>query len=176
MKRIFSVFLLLSLVFGALPVFAYGAAPLPHGEVVKKVVMKKVIKKEVKKVMKGKKSKKSSLKHDGAMGEKQPPAPSVPPATVPPASPAVTAPASLKVSIQNFAFSPSVLNVKVGDTVTWTNLDSATHTVEADGGSFKSGSLTIATAPFSFTFTTPGTFAYHCGPHPSMTASVVVTQ
>jgi len=40
------------------------------------------------------------------------------------------------VTIQNFAFSPATLTVKVGDTVTWTNQDSAGHSATADDNSF----------------------------------------
>jgi hypothetical protein len=77
------------------------------------------------------------------------------------------------VTIQNFAFNPATLTVSVGTTITWTNLDSAPHTVTSDDNLFDSGTLNQG-APFSHTFTTPGTFAYHCNIHPSMTAQVVV--
>lgn len=181
MKRILSVFFLLSLVFGAIPVFAYGAAP--HGGVVKKAVQKKVVQKKV--IQKIVKKKIIPVKKGGSsIGKPQVPAapgatsstpsPVVPPPATSPA-PAAVAPAVLSVNIQNFAFTPSVLNVKVGDTVTWTNLDAATHTVEADAGAFKSGNLSTGLT-FRHTFTAAGTFAYHCGPHPSMTGSVVVSQ
>src|SRR5512142_3070353 len=40
------------------------------------------------------------------------------------------------VTIQNFAFGPASLDVAVGTTVTWTNKDSATHTVTANDASF----------------------------------------
>ncbi|RME88605.1 MAG: hypothetical protein D6770_06610, partial [Anaerolineae bacterium] len=78
------------------------------------------------------------------------------------------------VTIQNFAFSPSSLEIKVGTTVTWTNMDSAPHTVTADDGSFDSGTLRNGDS-FSFTFNEAGTFAYHCSIHPYMTASITVT-
>ena len=77
------------------------------------------------------------------------------------------------VSIANFAFSPASITVKVGDSVTWTNNDSTTHTVTADDNSFSSGDLAPG-ATFSFTFSKAGTFAYHCSIHPSMTGTVVV--
>ena len=80
--------------------------------------------------------------------------------------------ATSAVSIQGFAFAPSGLTVAAGDTVTWTNKDAASHTVTFNSGG---GSGTLVTgAMFSFVFTGPGTFAYHCAIHPSMTGSVTV--
>lgn len=76
------------------------------------------------------------------------------------------------VTIANFAFSPGTINVKVGDQVTWTNQDSATHDVEGDGG-ISSGPLAQGKT-YSMTFSTAGTFNYKCAIHPSMTGQVVV--
>jgi plastocyanin len=79
------------------------------------------------------------------------------------------------VTISGFAFSPATITVPVGTKVTWTNQDSATHTVTADDGkTFDSGGVATG-ATFSFTFTTAGTFAYHCAIHSSMKANVIVT-
>jgi len=106
--------------------------------------------------------------------------PSSAPATASPAAPASAAPESVApaggdaVTIAGFAFAPATLTVKVGATVTWTNKDSATHTVKWDDGSQGSGSLTSGGAPYSRTFDTAGTFAYACGIHPAMKGTVVV--
>jgi len=80
---------------------------------------------------------------------------------------------SNEVTIANFSFGPNDLQVKVGTTVTWTNQDSASHTVTADDGSFDSGSLSQGSS-FSFTFTEAGTFPYSCNFHPSMVGTVTV--
>jgi plastocyanin len=100
----------------------------------------------------------------------------VAPTTAPAANTPASAPAGteVKVQIANFAFSPSTLDIKVGTTVTWTNEDSAPHTVTANDGSFASNDLNQG-ASFSFTFTTAGTYAYHCGVHPGMKATITVT-
>lgn len=79
------------------------------------------------------------------------------------------------VSIQNFAFQPQVIQVSKGTTVTWTNEDSAPHTV-----TFRSSGMTGSSAlqrgqSFSYTFTTPGTYTYFCGVHPYMGGTVIVT-
>jgi len=82
---------------------------------------------------------------------------------------------SVSVSIQSFAFSPKTLTIKAGDTVTWTNMDSASHTVTSDPGSSELGSGNLPNGQsYSHTFTQPGTYTYHCAIHPSMTATVIV--
>lgn len=78
----------------------------------------------------------------------------------------------------NYAFSPVSLTVKVGTTVVWTNATSAPHTVTTDTGApvmIASDSIPTAGGTFSFTFTKPGTYHYHCSVHPNMTATIVVT-
>lgn len=88
-----------------------------------------------------------------------------------PASTAATA--TNAATIKGFSFQPEVLKVKVGAKVTWTNDDTVAHTVTADTDSFASGNVQPR-GSFSFTFTRPGTYAYHCSIHPSMHGSVVV--
>ena len=78
-----------------------------------------------------------------------------------------------KINISGFKFDPATVTVKAGTTVTWTNQDSANHTVTADDGSWASENLANG-ATFSFTFAKAGTYAYHCAVHPSMKANVVV--
>jgi len=76
-------------------------------------------------------------------------------------------------------FIPSTITVGVGDTVTWTNDDTAAHTVTsgsaADGpdGVFDS-SLFMAGAEFSFTFDAEGEYPYFCMVHPWMDGTVIV--
>jgi plastocyanin len=77
------------------------------------------------------------------------------------------------VTIDNLAFSPTTLNVKTGQQVTWTNKQDIAHTVTADGGAFDHQMPPGAT--FSFTFAKAGSFPYHCNIHPSMTATVQVS-
>ena len=86
-------------------------------------------------------------------------------------SPAV---AGDQVSIDNFAFAPARLTVKVGSTVTWTNHDEEPHTVAASDGSFHSPGMGTG-GTFTHTFGTAGTFDYVCSIHPMMHGTVVVT-
>ena len=90
-----------------------------------------------------------------------------------------------------FWYSPSVLTIHVGDTVTWINSDKEIHTVTSgtginrgdiaqaksqgipdgyfDSGPFKPGNS------WSFIFEKPGTFYYFCTIHPWMVGVVVVS-
>jgi len=72
-------------------------------------------------------------------------------------------------------FNPPTVTVVIGinNTVEWVNDDSVPHTVTADGGSFSSGNLNPGDS-YSFTFTSPGTYAYHCSYHPWMKGVVLV--
>lgn len=86
-----------------------------------------------------------------------------------------TASASLEsgktVVLKGFAFTPAEITVSKGDTVTWTNEDSATHDVAGDA--FKSGDMKKGDT-FSYTFNETGTFDYICSFHPSMKGTVIV--
>ena len=86
---------------------------------------------------------------------------------------AETGPAAAAVTIDNFSFTPQVITVKAGTTVTWTNRDDIPHTVVSTDQVFKSKALDTDQA-FSFTLDKPGTYQYFCSIHPHMTAKVVV--
>ncbi|HEU4920993.1 MAG TPA: cupredoxin family copper-binding protein [Candidatus Limnocylindrales bacterium] len=77
------------------------------------------------------------------------------------------------VTIADFAFSPPAVTITVGDTVTWTNSDAVVHTATATDGSWDTGDLAQGQSG-AITFSTAGTFAYLCTPHPTMTGTVVV--
>lgn len=79
------------------------------------------------------------------------------------------------ITIQNFAFDPAALTVKVGTTVTWTNQDSVQHSATSDNGIFDSGLLSKGQS-FSYTFSQAGEYTYHCSIHPKMVGSITVTQ
>lgn len=80
------------------------------------------------------------------------------------------------VNIKDYAFGPMQTKIKVGETVTFTNMDDVHHNVIADKESADApnGPLLAKGESYKFTFTKAGSFAYHCGPHPYMHGTVVV--
>lgn len=75
------------------------------------------------------------------------------------------------IEMRDFAFSPQTVEIRVGERVTWTNRDGAEH--NATNGSFDTGLLAQGESA-SIRFTAPGSYAFFCAPHPSMTGTVVV--
>jgi plastocyanin len=80
----------------------------------------------------------------------------------------------VEVLIKDFEFQPRELKVRVGTVVTFTNKDPVSHSVIAEDKSFDTGLLEQNQFK-EIRFTKAGTFKYHCGPHPSMTATITVT-
>jgi plastocyanin len=78
------------------------------------------------------------------------------------------------VKIENFAFTPQTLTVKVGTTVTFENDDDIPHQIVATGGAFRSKALDTNDT-YAFTFTEPGDIAYFCSLHPHMQGTITVT-
>ena len=78
----------------------------------------------------------------------------------------------LKVTIDNFTFTPAELNLKVGDSITWTNHDDIPHTI-VSAGKFRSKTLDTDDS-FTFTFTAAGDYRYFCSLHPHMTGMIKV--
>ncbi|MDD2724406.1 MAG: cupredoxin family copper-binding protein [Methylovulum sp.] len=77
------------------------------------------------------------------------------------------------VTIEGFAFKPATVTLDLGDSITWTNKDTATHNTTADNGEWASANLGKDQS-FTRVFKTAGTFAYHCSIHPGMTGKITV--
>jgi plastocyanin len=101
-------------------------------------------------------------------------------------SPRVLQAATVNVSIIDFEFSPASVTVAPGTTVTWTNMsasgsdhtttsDSQTGAEHWDSGLTNKNPASGLQATFSHTFTTPGTYTYHCNVHTFMRGTVVVS-
>lgn len=82
-------------------------------------------------------------------------------------------PSKIAVEIMDYKYTPATLKVKVGDTVTWTNHDSAPHDVAVTDGPEKFKSPTLKKGEsFTYTFAKSGKYSYYCSIHPDMKASV----
>jgi plastocyanin len=82
---------------------------------------------------------------------------------------------------EGYLYEPDTIQVKVGDTVTWTNTDDALHTVTSGSGTdenmgaeFDSGMMSTGKT-FEHTFGTTGEFPYFCIIHPDMVGNVLVS-
>jgi plastocyanin len=87
---------------------------------------------------------------------------------------ASTAAAENGVHITDFTFSPAILAVTKGSTVTWTNGDTFDHSIVATDVTFHSDNIGHE-GTFQHTFDKDGEFTYVCGIHPQMRATVTVT-
>ena len=79
------------------------------------------------------------------------------------------------ISIKNVQYNPNSLTINAGDSVTWVNneSDGTVHSSTSDDGLWNSPDLSPGST-FSFTFTTAGTFSFHCRFHTSMTGTITV--
>jgi plastocyanin len=76
------------------------------------------------------------------------------------------------VSIKDFAFNPSEIDVDKGMTVTWVNGDSVPHSIKFADGIV---SPVLSTGQnYSRRFMDSGDFGYSCGIHPTMAGKVKV--
>jgi plastocyanin len=82
---------------------------------------------------------------------------------------------------EGYLFVPDSIQVKVGDTVTWTNDDDTLHTVTSGSGTdenmgalFDSGMMGKGKT-FEHIFTAAGEYPYFCIVHPDMIGKVFVT-
>jgi plastocyanin len=74
--------------------------------------------------------------------------------------------------VKSYRFDPKTIEIEAGDTVTWTNDDNFTHTVQVDGqGDHKVGEGESV----EITFDEPGTYHYVCTLHShDMDGTVIV--
>jgi plastocyanin len=82
--------------------------------------------------------------------------------------------ADQSVAISGFSYSPASVTISVGDTVTWTNSDAQAHTATADDSTWNTGTISGSGGTGAVTFSTAGSFPYHCSIHSQMTGTVTV--
>src|SRR6266849_932619 len=95
----------------------------------------------------------------------------------------ISIPIGAGITQSSQGFSPSSVTVVIGvnNTVTWTDNDNKMdangyeprHIVAANDKSFTSNSLAVGDQ-FTYTFTAPGTYTYHCSIHSWMNGDVIV--
>ena len=79
-----------------------------------------------------------------------------------------------EVSIEGFSFVPAMPEVKTGDTIIFTNLDGAPHTVTADSGAFESGRMK-RNDTYELVVEDAGEQGYFCSFHRSMKGTIVAS-
>jgi plastocyanin len=85
-----------------------------------------------------------------------------------------TNPTTVSADVVGNTWVPATVNAKVGDVITWTNGDSVPHKVALDDGSCAMGANIAGGQSASLTFTTAGSFPFHCTVHPSMKGTIVI--
>ena len=113
-----------------------------------------------------------------------------PPAAPPPPPPGAP---TTTITMTDYQFTPATITIKAGTIVKWVNNGTTTHTATSDAGAFDSGAISApgtAQDPyggttqtpggsFEMTFSTPGTYSYHCTYHGTlrnMTGTITVNQ
>jgi plastocyanin len=109
-----------------------------------------------------------------------PEAPSVE-ASVEASAPAAEAPCvasaaggEIDVAIADFTFDPADIQATVGQTVTFTNNDSAPHTATLDDDSCTTAQIANGGSE-GLTFNVAGTYPFHCNVHPNMKGTITVS-
>lgn len=80
-----------------------------------------------------------------------------------------------EISIDNFRFAPTTINVKAGTRITWVNDDDVPHLIVSTNGRFKSSPLLDSGQRYDVTLAKAGTYPYFCSLHPMMQGTIVVS-
>ncbi|HEY4100633.1 MAG TPA: metallophosphoesterase [Gemmatimonadales bacterium] len=80
-----------------------------------------------------------------------------------------------EIGIDNFAFTPPVLRVKAGDTVTWINQDDVPHLIVNVEKKFNPSTVLDTDQRYRTVIRSPGTYHYYCSLHPRMTGTIVAS-
>ncbi|HJP89798.1 MAG TPA: plastocyanin/azurin family copper-binding protein [Candidatus Limnocylindrales bacterium] len=82
---------------------------------------------------------------------------------------------TVDATVANFEWSQPI-NAKVGDVITWTNSDSASHKVGLDDGTCTMGSnIAGSGGKASLVFTKAGTYPFHCTIHSNMKGTITIS-
>jgi alcohol dehydrogenase (cytochrome c) len=75
---------------------------------------------------------------------------------------------------EDYTFTPQLVQVPVGTTMTWINNGSVAHTATAMDGTWDTGDIPGGGGQAAVTFSNTGTFYYYCTPHPWMSGKIIV--
>ncbi len=89
------------------------------------------------------------------------------------APPTTTPPPANTVQMVGYSFNPANLTVTANTTVTWTNNSGVTHTSTSDNGVWDTGDIAPGQSKTT-TFTTAGTYPFHCRYHSMMVGTITV--
>lgn len=81
----------------------------------------------------------------------------------------------VEIEISDLEFGTPELRIAPGTTVRWINEDPVAHNTTSDEGLWSSP-LIGPSETWSRTFEEPGTYPYHCTPHPFMKGTIIVTE
>ncbi len=112
-------------------------------------------------------------------------APTVKPTAAPTVAPTVEASISaacaesatageVSVAIKDFVFNPADIQAKIGQTVTFTNGDSAPHSATLDDKSCTTPTI-LKGAADGLVFNAAGIYPFHCKVHPVMTGTITIS-
>jgi plastocyanin len=80
------------------------------------------------------------------------------------------------IEIRSGDFTPHIITVKAGTTVTWVNRDHMPHTVRSHQRGIFGSAKFYKGQRYSVQFLYPGTFDYHCSVHPGMVGTIRVVR
>jgi plastocyanin len=80
------------------------------------------------------------------------------------------------IKIENFAYVPYQLTIKVGETITWKNFDTTKHTVTSTDDGPLNSALLGKTETYNYTFNKVGEYPYYCITHPYIKGKIIVKE
>ncbi|HRO15439.1 MAG TPA: amicyanin [Paracoccus sp. (in: a-proteobacteria)] len=94
------------------------------------------------------------------------------------ATPAEVPADAVTVTIDKMKYQQPEITIKAGSVVTWQNAEAMPHNVAFKAGAVADekldGPMMKKGQSFSMRFNEPGTYDYHCTPHPFMKGKVIV--
>lgn len=88
--------------------------------------------------------------------------------------PPATGPYEFQTSIQDGSYEHPRLDAAPEATIVWQNFGTEAHSVVSDDGTFAGSGPIAPGSEYSFTFLSPGDYAFHCRYHPEMMGLLVV--